>query len=117
MIQKTKFRNFLHALFGKKYVFQNFQAFLVNIAPLNFEFFLAIFRKMRGRKIYKFTLLGQFLTLEKYDKKISKNLNFSSFSEISLRWDWDSIVNSSCLNSKISMIWREIWNKIRIFRR
>ena len=54
----------------EKISFSKFWFFLVDCPKYSFEFVLAIFRKMRGRKISKFRFSGSILNAQKYGEKI-----------------------------------------------
>ena len=68
-----------YADYDEKISFPKFLIFQVNSPLLNFEFFLTIFPKLRGRKISKFRFMGQFLTLKNMVTKFFQNSNFSDF--------------------------------------
>ena len=68
-----------YADYDEKISFPKFLIFQVNSPLSNFEFFLTIFPKLRGRKISKFRFMGQFLTLKNMVTKFFQNSNFSDF--------------------------------------
>ena len=68
-----------YADYNEKKSFPKFWIFQVNSPLSNFQFFLTIFPKLRGRKISKFRFMGQFLTLKNMVTKFFQNSNFSDF--------------------------------------
>ena len=63
----------------EKISFSKISFSLVVCPQYSFEFVLAIFRKMRGRKISKFRFSGSIFNAEKHDKKIFPKFELFGF--------------------------------------
>ena len=98
-----------YADYNEKKSFPKFWIFQVNSPLSNFQFFLTIFPKLRGRKISKFRFMGQFLTLKNMVTKFFQNSNFSDFlgikSEISHCSDVKTLEPRSIRSESLYLKW------------